>query len=296
MASTTFRPRLRSASYSPLGHLASALFFGRDPRSHSMAIFTAYLDSAGTELDKKVIVAVGVVATAQKWAAFDRRWTEVLDEFGVADLHMKEFAHFKGAFQSWRGDEERRKAFLGRLIAVAKTGINKTLVHSLFLKDYRRVNARFQLTETVGGPYSLALAACVQRCRVWVEAKKGAESRFEYIVEHGDVGQEAFARFMASQDEPPPVFVQKKNNTGKAWTPLQAADLIAYEYRRKHTWLADTGFLPHQSDRRGSLLAIEKDLPVDAKITDEEMLRVLCRTVSIPARKNLARLAPGLFG
>lgn len=45
-------------------------------------------------------------------------------EFNVAYLHMKEFTTFKGEFkEGWRGNEDKRTAFLSELVNVAECGI-----------------------------------------------------------------------------------------------------------------------------------------------------------------------------
>jgi hypothetical protein len=43
----------------------------------------------------------------------------VLGEFHVTDIHMKDFAHFRGAFaDGWKGEEPKRIAFLRSLVGV----------------------------------------------------------------------------------------------------------------------------------------------------------------------------------
>src|ERR1044071_580362 len=105
-------------------HLAAGLFL--KPRSF-MALFNAYFDTGGTEndQDRTVLITFGVVATVEKWTRFDRRWKAALAREGVAELHMRLFAHSRGEFAAWKGDEERRKHFLATLTSEAKRGLNK---------------------------------------------------------------------------------------------------------------------------------------------------------------------------
>jgi hypothetical protein len=249
-----------------------------------MPVFSAYFDTSGTELDPKVVTTVGVVSTAEKWVKFDRRWSGALAEYGVTQFHMKDFAHFKGEFSDWRGNDALRVSFLDRLIREAKRGVNKTFILSLMLKDYRAVDARYQLTERIGGPYAHAQLACIQMCQRWINEKKARNEILKLYVAHGDVGQEAFKRFLSTDTGDKPEFLPMIAPDGRAWTPLQLADLIAYEHRRLHETVADVGLLPHELDRRGSLVSIRRRLPAFVALCDEETLIKTCLDSGIPER------------
>lgn len=241
-----------------------------------MPVFSAYFDSSGTERDEKVVTTVGVVSTVEKWARFDSRWSAALAEYGVSQLHMKDFAHFKKEFASWRGKDALRVSFIDRLVREAKRGVNKTFIVSLMLRDFRAVDARYQLTERIGGPYAHAQLACIQMCQRWINEKKGRNETLKLFVAHGDVGQEAFKRFLSTDTGDKPEFLPMVAPDGRAWSPLQVADLIAYEHRKMHETVADVGLLPHELDRRGSLVLIRRMLPAFVALCDEETLIKTC--------------------
>src|SRR6266699_697635 len=96
----------RPTIYSPMRHLASAVFLSRRGAGGHMALFHSYGDTSGTQSsrDGKTLVTVGVVATDKKWERFDKRWTLAMREFGVTELHMKDFAHSVGQYKNWKGD------------------------------------------------------------------------------------------------------------------------------------------------------------------------------------------------
>ena len=76
--------------------------------------FASYYDASGSESDAQgAIMVIGLVASEAKWRKFANSWRRVLGSkrFDVPYFHMKEFAHSKGPFEKWRGDDETRKAF-----------------------------------------------------------------------------------------------------------------------------------------------------------------------------------------
>ena len=93
-----------------------------------MAALKGYFDESGKENDPQFAdSAVGVggyVTTVNSWRDIESRWTAVLTlpEFGVPYLHMKEFAHSSpgSPFETWKGDEPRRAAFMAALSRVIR--------------------------------------------------------------------------------------------------------------------------------------------------------------------------------
>src|SRR5215831_17772262 len=80
--------------------------------------YTAYFDGSGSPADTAAVVVAGFVAPVDQWVDFERNWNECLKHFGVSALHMREFAHSRGEFSSWKGNETKRRHFLGRLITI----------------------------------------------------------------------------------------------------------------------------------------------------------------------------------
>jgi hypothetical protein len=253
-----------------------------------MALFHAYFDSSGTERDEWIIVTAGVVATEQKWSRFEQRWGAVLAKEGVTQFHMQEFAHAKGEFASWKGDEPRRAAFLAALVREVKRGVNKSFIHGVVLPDYRELDRQYQLTETVGGPYSLSQFGCLYVAYRWLMAKKNPHDRAATFVERGDTGIPGFRRYLKSQHLPEPAFIPKvEPNSGKIWVPLQAADLIAYEFRRLYDRRARDGREPPLESCRGVLQAISRMLPLRTMIYRGPGLGRLCAD-TVPPRHHPA--------
>lgn len=61
-----------------------------------MVMFRSYFDASGKE-DLGLVVVAGYVASAKKWADYQKKWNAVLDKHRVPYFRMSEFAHSTGA-------------------------------------------------------------------------------------------------------------------------------------------------------------------------------------------------------
>jgi hypothetical protein len=252
-----------------------------------MAAFSAYFDTAGTEAEGTILVAVGLVATVHAWENFDGRWKAVLKKFKVSSFHMKDFAHSKGEYEHWKGDEKRRRRFIASLVQTLNR-LTKGFVRGVVLEDFRATDFRYQLKESVGGPYSLAQAACIGSIIDSLMAKfpKSADEPFNWYVERGDAGQPEFRKFLRREWGIEPSFIPRIDPTsGEAYTPLLAADLIAYEHRLFYRRAYEVGSLPRHKDRRGSLNAIRRTIAIDPKVADRGFMKRFCEQVNVPLRE-----------
>ncbi|MGI8519379.1 MAG: hypothetical protein ACR2MC_02005 [Actinomycetota bacterium] len=199
-----------------------------------MGMFAAYYDASGAEGDsRKPLVVAGLISTVLRWRKFERDWNRVLadPEFNVPYLHMKEFAHSqKGSpFESWKGNEEKRKQFLDRLRRVIKRRVHRATLMYLPLEHFTAVNERYRLQEVIGGPYSLAAVGCFGHVDKWVKAKHPGD-HVEHIFEAGDKGQRIFEAVSKVAGYFPIIRRKFDGERGTWITPLQAADWFAYEY------------------------------------------------------------------
>jgi hypothetical protein len=75
-------------------------------------MLTGYFDASGSEDDLPASVVAGFIQSVNAWAQFTDQWQEMLDDFRVPYLHMKEFNHSVKAFADWKGDGKKRAAFI----------------------------------------------------------------------------------------------------------------------------------------------------------------------------------------
>lgn len=211
--------------------------------------FLAYIDCSGDARDpqSRVIAVGGYVAHEDQWADFELKWTAILRAFGVDALHMKEYAHsVKGsAFESWRGDEVKRRAFMESLTGV----INECGLHSisstLLLSAYDAADNEYLLRDAIGPPYAVATLRTVAQVYRWHSRRQHAEPLLIRL-EHGDNDQGSFraalerlAKGRANDIGQWPLPVKKKHTVPSGETvhvvPFQAADFICYEHAKMFT-------------------------------------------------------------
>jgi hypothetical protein len=125
----------------------------------SIREFSAYFDESGTKADTVAVVVAGFIAPSEQWIAFEHEWKRILSMFSVSSLHMRDFAHSKGESLTWKGDENRRREFLSRLIGTIKIRAHHSFACAVWMDDYRKVDGKYKLHEVIS-PYTLAARTC----------------------------------------------------------------------------------------------------------------------------------------
>lgn len=249
-----------------------------------MGVLEAYFDASGHEDDPncRVVTVAGFISTYDKWRKFERDWAQALAAESVTLFHMKEFAHSTGEFRNWRGDEERRRRFLGTLIRILQRRTLKAVAATLLLDHYRALDRELQMREYVGTPYEVAAQFAAMYVRGWGKRHRPKDAIIN-VFEKGDDQQaglqRSFSLYFSGAFDEPPVYVDKRSEVG---LPLQAADLIAYEHAKAFNDLIKTGktrvrksavpFMPRENDR-------------GIRFIDRHMLRQLCRDLRVPTRR-----------
>jgi hypothetical protein len=77
-----------------------------------MVKLIGYMDETGHSKDEKqrFVGMGGLVAPAQNWTEFERKWKQTLKDFRIPFFHMKDFANFRSFFESW--SEQKRRNYL----------------------------------------------------------------------------------------------------------------------------------------------------------------------------------------
>jgi hypothetical protein len=194
----------------------------------------AYLDDSGDSADpaEKICCIAGLACLESKLSEFEEQWDKVLAEFKVPYLHMKEFAHSapKSPFADWKGDEEKRRNFISKLLDVLEPYAIGVSGATVPISEWHKLDA--DRKEQLQDPYFMCLqetlvqsAALTEmfRDRMDVifsdqsEDKGKAYKLYSHIHENHPIGRSLSSFSFAS-------FKDK--------TILQAADLIAFEVRR----------------------------------------------------------------
>jgi hypothetical protein len=200
-----------------------------------MAKFTAIFDGSGSPNDTVALVVAGFVAREEQWIEFERNWKECLNDFNITALHMREFAHSRGEFGSWKGDETKRRAFLSRLISIIRTRVQHTFASAVLLSDYRELDKEYRLSE-FAKPYAMAGGTCLSRLAHWARKWMKAGDLIQIVFEDGDQDKGDLMRLAKQHFGINPSFLPKSRSL-----IFQAADLVAYEHLLANRKIADLG-------------------------------------------------------
>jgi hypothetical protein len=205
-------------------------------------VLHAYWDESGhaQDLGCRYVAVAGLIATVEGWHRFEGDWSRVLADFGVAALHMRDYAHSTGEYIAWKGDEPRRRAFMRNLLEAIGRATPHIMGAVMALEPWRRLTAE-QRARFID-PYFPCMQECVRQSAI-----------------HADVFDEevclTFARVGEFAGRTPQLWdVLRRSasiegrclsamSTGDPQTclPLQAADLVAYEaYKAAPTLHAGT--------------------------------------------------------
>jgi hypothetical protein len=195
-------------------------------------MFTTAFDAAGTDHDQELLIVAGFISTADHWINFDRLWRKRLADDGLKYFHMVDFASFKKQFRNgWRDNEPRRRALLGDLMDIIQAHAFRrfgcVVENTTFLENVSKdVRDQYFLDA-----YTAASLSCTQQVRQW--CTDDGSPKFEtirFVFEAGDKGQTQLEKRFRNDLKMIANFEFKfDQETHLAFTPLQAADFLAYE-------------------------------------------------------------------
>jgi Protein of unknown function (DUF3800) len=232
------------SQYLEVRSLGSLSAWTRPEGNWLMAALKGYFDDSGDPADKRstqdFFSVAGYLAPVSSWEPFEIRWREVLSEFDIPYLHMKELHFRTGAFVTWtKGDpevEERIARLLARFVTViGEIPDMRGFGAVIALKSLERFNAEKSKSLV---PKALAIYATALELRKWNQT-----ADMEIILDRTADGHAsiATAKKYGRTDEYYPFMknfpsflpLSKDGTTGAHNTPaLQAADFLAWEVRK----------------------------------------------------------------
>ncbi len=213
-----------------------------------MAILKGYFDESGKENDPEfqdsASSVAGCIGTAENWALIESGWARVLRDFEVPYLHMKEYAHSKGPFEAWKGQEDIRADFIEALVGSLQDrelyGVGAIVRHP----DLHKFNQEYGLEIEA---YSLGIYAMMIH-----SSRQFPDGEIEFLLDKVDrqTKKITIAQQYAATDNHYPgcgnriKFVASANVSSESCIPLQVADFVAYEVLKAHRSKNDY-FLKH---------------------------------------------------
>lgn len=199
-----------------------------------LAMLYAYFDESGHPADSPVVSVAVVVSTEEGWHAFNDEWNSLLKHYEIRGLHMKEYAHSRGAFSGWKGQDLKRDQFIGDLASLLINHIRFGYVCSVPMADWNEVMLdKLHPNIQKRGPLIFLLRCCLDAINETDLLPK--DEKIACVFEHNDFWrgaaefhfkdwtvewglEERFGKLL---------FDEKYEHAG-----LQGADMLAYEGRK----------------------------------------------------------------
>jgi hypothetical protein len=199
-------------------------------------MFTACFDAAGSQHDQSFLVVAGFISSADAWKGFDAAWRERLAQEDLSHFHMVDFAQSTGEFkEGWKHNEPRRQKLLSDLMEIIQKHAFRRFGCAIDNELFLRHLSKERRDEYFLDAYALAGMDCTAQVLRWCKNEPAPQfNQVRFVFEDGDVGKgKLFKRFENDLDMTP-LFDSKKDKLTErgnepAFTPLQAADFLAYE-------------------------------------------------------------------
>lgn len=200
---------------------------------------TSFMDETGHADDPKLHFAgmAGFVAPIGVWKVFEQHWNDLLAKAGLCEpFHMREFAHSEGQFRSWKGKEEQRQLFFGRLLEIIAETKADPVGAILSVTDFNSLTP-LQRASFGHDPYFTAFQKCTRGAAssaVLETADEKVDMVFAFQSEFASRAEQLWHAMKMSGIEQ----ISERMGTYSTSTPaaqcaLQAADLFAYELRKE---------------------------------------------------------------
>jgi hypothetical protein len=211
-------------------------------------MFQAFIDDSGWDGKSPVFVLAGYVASEKQWESFASDWQAVLDlqqPKKLLSFKMNEARQFRHTHSQFYGFSEAERD--ERLIKLVKV-INKHTEHGIIsvipLEPYARFFRGKFNPSALDRPYFLSFFGVMTRL-IALAKQRNVDDGIEFIFdtqggESRALLEAEYARFISVappglKELAPPI---PKFGDDRIFTPLQAADMIAWHARRYYYDLA----------------------------------------------------------
>lgn len=205
-------------------------------------MLVGHFDDSGLDERSGSLWLAGYVARMEYWFEFSRSWNQALARHRVRALHTTDLVNSRGAFAGWTPDDQR--SLLDDLISVINSSNLVGIGAGIVKADYQRLVVDSGFLKGVGlteawwkHPYLLVFQHLVVEVIVGMRHLPASE-RINFIFEEQNSYAFRCRRVFSSMSNfrvwPRGDRLGSVDFSPKACsTPLQAADLLAYELRRK---------------------------------------------------------------
>lgn len=262
--------------------------------------FAAYVDEAGHGSDphREFLCMAGLLARESAWIDFDLRWREVCSDEGLTEsFHMMELAAFKGQFKGWT--ETRRRRLLGKLLLAIKRAMVIPVGSVVSVTDYNAFSPT--LRRQFRDPYFVAFQPLTYNIAVAASFEipsAPATMIYAHHPEHsrGKASNQALWQVIRKHNPIVSVFMEAFfSGKPKDTTPLQAADLWAYELGHHFEVIRPAKMRPRWPFRQFVEMGLNYSFTHDfITLTDAKGLNGVGLMSRVQRWKEISLYSPGL--
>lgn len=201
-----------------------------------MLSLIGYLDDSGSHASAKVRILGGFIGAEKDWVRFDAAWKAVLGKpcwrKRPKELHMYDCVHGIKDFEGW--DFAERLAFVGDLVAVLESfadsifGVCAGALSGIFSRIDKNDFLLLQ-AEHLGTTKELSLQLCVQQLSHWTSEVWPDEPIGVVFDEDSEEEQTVRRSHLLYYADSGMIDIWAIESADSVqFTPLQAADLLAY--------------------------------------------------------------------
>ncbi len=194
-----------------------------------------YIDETGHSAEGEVFALAGLGGTTKQWAGFAEEWNAVLRHAGLTEpFHAFEFEGARKQFEQFRQRRDEWRAIHDALTDVIVAHKLTMMGSVVLLEEWRQMDEE---SRRKNDAYFLATEAMVSAVARDGELTTGGDLELAFFFEkRKDTAAAAERMFGAIRSHP--MVAKRERLTSfefgdKGWPQLQAADLVAYEVRKR---------------------------------------------------------------
>jgi hypothetical protein len=194
-----------------------------------------YVDETGHSAEGEIFALAGLGGTSRQWAGFAEEWNAVLRRAGLAEpFHAVEFEGARKQFEEFRQRRDEWRAIHNALTDVIIGHKLMMMGSVVVLEAWRQMDEEARRKNDA---YFLATEAMVSAVARDGELTTGGDLELAFYFEkRKDTAAAAERMFEAIRAHP--MVAKRERLTSfefgdKEWPQLQAADLVAYEVRKR---------------------------------------------------------------
>jgi hypothetical protein len=200
-------------------------------RDGCIAVLKAYIDESGIHDNSPVLTVATYLARQNVWRDWTKKWN--LAKKPIKVYHAADAANLQGEFEDWTDDEVAELA--KKLLPVIGTAELAGMVIGIHMDEYRKAMiAHPDLAIMLGEPYSACFQWLVSQT-IHIANELKSDERIAFIHEINDFQGEATQTFgwVRNEINMGNRIVSLTFGSKETYTPLQAADILAYEGNKR---------------------------------------------------------------